>query len=576
MAAVIALVALRLCLGFHFFYEGVWKIKNSDKFSAEPFLAMAKGPLKPVFDAMITDVEGHERLAIEVKASAEPLLARWWTVYDLGLADIRETMDVKRKKSVVNSQDAVRKFNIIVLPILWQAEDQLTTAVAENESKLLELLDPTAKKPAGDLEASRAKLAASLGATIARIESNMIAAITAKNTEDATPSSMIRRALGIMFDKFSPSITVTETAAVEGEDVSEGEDAEPTTPLYDTALTAGVLTGTDYHYIQSIDKVINARGEADQLGLPIYDEDGKSVKAVGGKLTGTDGQTLVVVGHVCPGAIHADMIDRIWKDAYAKFRLGDSSLYEVAVVVPEPTEGQTEEEAAQAKQAAVEKANAKSVELALIQRVEAERLTRRYQAEIAGYLAENLVDIQRYFGSLKRHYEAVDRGDNGADHQKQRDWDRLGELRGEAKGWTRALNGAVDNYARTFYEVILTEKQQQMGEMHSDFTWNDFLTVMLKYSLAAIGFCLIIGAFSRPAALGGAAFMCFVIMSQPNWPGLYPPSPAVTGHALLINKDFIEMVALLVIAAVGAGRWGGLDALIEPCCMKMTRFCPRR
>ena len=33
----------------------------------------------------------------------------------------------------------------------------------------------------------------------------------------------------------------------------------------------------------------------------------------------------------------------------------------------------------------------------------------------------------------------------------------------------------------------------------------------------------------------------------------------MTGHALLINKDFIEMLALLVMASVPAGRWGGLD-----------------
>ena len=48
--------------------------------------------------------------------------------------------------------------------------------------------------------------------------------------------------------------------------------------------------------------------------------------------------------------------------------------------------------------------------------------------------------------------------------------------------------------------------------------------------------------------------MCFVVMTQPAWPGIFPPDPAVVGHALLVNKDFIEM-----LAAVGRGqhgRWG--------------------
>ena len=33
----------------------------------------------------------------------------------------------------------------------------------------------------------------------------------------------------------------------------------------------------------------------------------------------------------------------------------------------------------------------------------------------------------------------------------------------------------------------------------------------------------------------------------------------MVGHALLINKDFIEMLALLVVASTAVGRWGGLD-----------------
>ena len=53
--------------------------------------------------------------------------------------------------------------------------------------------------------------------------------------------------------------------------------------------------------------------------------------------------------------------------------------------------------------------------------------------------------------------------------------------------------------------------------------------------------------------------MCFVVATQPAWPGIYPPDPPVVGHALLINKDFIEMLALLVVASTPVGRWGGLD-----------------
>ena len=84
----------------------------------------------------------------------------------------------------------------------------------------------------------------------------------------------------------------------------------------------------------------------------------------------------------------------------------------------------------------------------------------------------------------------------------------------------------------------------------------------MTYGLTAIGLCLMLGLCTRLAALGGAMFMLFVVCTQPAWPGIYPPDLPQIGHALLVNKDFVEMLALLVVAATAAGRWGGLDRFI--------------
>jgi hypothetical protein len=35
------------------------------------------------------------------------------------------------------------------------------------------------------------------------------------------------------------------------------------------------------------------------------------------------------------------------------------------------------------------------------------------------------------------------------------------------------------------------------------------------------------------------------------------------GHAMFVNKDFIEMIALLTLSATTAGRWGGLDYFLH-------------
>ena len=110
------------------------------------------------------------------------------------------------------------------------------------------------------------------------------------------------------------------------------------------------------------------------------------------------------------------------------------------------------------------------------------------------------------------------------------------------------------------------------------FNWSriEQLAFLLTWSLAAIGLCLMLGLFTRPAALGGACFMLFVVLSQPAYPGVYPVDPPQMGHALLVNKDFIEMIALLVIASSSLGRWTGMDFfihnfLIKPFCGNCCR-----
>ncbi len=103
------------------------------------------------------------------------------------------------------------------------------------------------------------------------------------------------------------------------------------------------------------------------------------------------------------------------------------------------------------------------------------------------------------------------------------------------------------------------------------------LAFLLTWALFLIGLCLMLGLFTRPAALAGAGFMLFVVMSQPSYPFVYPPDPAQLGHALLVNKDFVEMIALLVIASTSLGRWTGLDFfihrfLVQPFC-KCCKCC---
>jgi len=53
----------------------------------------------------------------------------------------------------------------------------------------------------------------------------------------------------------------------------------------------------------------------------------------------------------------------------------------------------------------------------------------------------------------------------------------------------------------------------------------------------------------------------------PPWPGV--PQPAGPEHAFIVNKNLIEIVALLGIAALPTGSWFGLDGL---CCKLYHRL----
>ncbi len=73
--AILALVCLRLVIGFHFYEEGITKIKSGD-FSAEGFFRNANGPLAPFYAGLIDDGDAQLRLGL-VKSQAKDGVVDW-------------------------------------------------------------------------------------------------------------------------------------------------------------------------------------------------------------------------------------------------------------------------------------------------------------------------------------------------------------------------------------------------------------------------------------------------------------------------------------------------------------------
>ena len=76
--------------------------------------------------------------------------------------------------------------------------------------------------------------------------------------------------------------------------------------------------------------------------------------------------------------------------------------------------------------------------------------------------------------------------------------------------------------------------------------------------LVAIGLGLILGLFTKPAAIAGTILLLLYYLFNPPFIGMNPLVPA-EGNYLIVNKTLIEAICLLLIAVSPAAKLYGLD-----------------
>jgi thiosulfate dehydrogenase [quinone] large subunit len=86
----------------------------------------------------------------------------------------------------------------------------------------------------------------------------------------------------------------------------------------------------------------------------------------------------------------------------------------------------------------------------------------------------------------------------------------------------------------------------------------DFLN---EWGLMAIGAGLIAGCFTLVATISGIVLLLLYYVAMPPWVGLTYTIPT-EGSYLIVNKNLIEMAALLVLALFPTGNIVGLDVFI--------------
>ncbi|MDZ7618356.1 MAG: DoxX family protein [Patescibacteria group bacterium] len=444
---MVLLVALRLSIGVHFFYEGVWKITNPE-FSAEGFLANAKGPAAPLFYAMLPDINGRSRLKIEPTPVADALRSAWRRHRD-GV-EARVQSDLGKEKSE-ESEQKLRDFRAGSLRALWEAEDKLADFLLKSRSEMVASLGAEEVKDTEEVK-DAAAAQAKLTAWVAK--------------------------LGEMETQFAAELADLKTAAVVGEVPYAA--LVPEAEKFDSAAALGAR-----------------------------------------QVVGAGNRTVLAIETRVTGA--RQYVDR-WK-----------KLQQAVVRKYSPSDAQ---------------------------KLELEQLVRRYEQSVEDYVADSQPDIAGYFDAFERWEDRKYGGNNGASHQKQRLWDEMMKLRGEVRGWLGELDGMEEGLHHAMWDV-LDESQRGRGNLPVAWGITDLLNFAVTWALTGIGLCLILGLCTRLAALGGAGFLVFVLLTQPPWPTIYPPAPDVVGHALVVDKNFVEMVAMLLLASTAVGRWGGLDYFVE-------------
>ncbi len=117
-------------------------------------------------------------------------------------------------------------------------------------------------------------------------------------------------------------------------------------------------------------------------------------------------------------------------------------------------------------------------------------------------------------------------------------------------------------------DVLTPEQVQKYGPMPEPAKatgWTamgrlDWIDFAVRWGLTISGACLILGLFSRCNCLLGAVLLLSFYLAAMPLPGVIE-AVRVEGYPY-VNKNIIEMLALLTLATTASGRWAGLDALL--------------
>jgi thiosulfate dehydrogenase (quinone) large subunit len=99
----------------------------------------------------------------------------------------------------------------------------------------------------------------------------------------------------------------------------------------------------------------------------------------------------------------------------------------------------------------------------------------------------------------------------------------------------------------------------------------DRANLITMYGLAIVGVLLILGLFTRLAAIAGIGFVLLFYLCNPPFVGYFYSIPT-EGSYLIVNKNLVEVCALVVILLTRSGLFAGLDRILHGLFFRRTRL----
>lgn len=139
-------------------------------------------------------------------------------------------------------------------------------------------------------------------------------------------------------------------------------------------------------------------------------------------------------------------------------------------------------------------------------------------------------------------------------------------LRAELTGPIKALESELKDKA----DNLLTTEQRTLGPVPEPWTTIRIIDMLTITGLTVLGTLLILGLLTRFAAFSAALMVFGFYLAMPPLPGV-PELPGPE-HSFIVNKNLIEVIALVGIGLMPTGLWFGLDSVLVRCC---RRCCGR-